>query len=82
LFHCTDAIAYSDAHFGQDVTIIIALVDVACTVYESRLIDCPHDNNTGSCSHSDDAGAECVPRELLIVAFIAEHDHFVTFPAP
>lgn len=60
----TDATAYNNAHFGQDATIIIALDDLACTAYESRLIDCTHDRNTIDCSHSGDAGVRCVPREL------------------
>ena len=38
--------------------------DVACTVYESRLIDCPYDSNVADCSHSQDAGVQCVAREL------------------
>ena len=62
-FIYTDATAYISAHFGPDATIIIALDDVACTPYESRLIDCPHDRNISDCSHSEDAGVQCVPRE-------------------
>ena len=63
---CTDSTAYFSAHFGQSSAIIIALDDVACTVYESRLIDCPYDNNTADCTHSQDAGVQCVARELYI----------------
>ena len=63
---CTDSTAYFNAHFGQNSAIIIALDDVACTVYESRLIDCPYDNNTADCTHSQDAGVQCVARELYI----------------
>ena len=65
----TDATAFSDSHFGPETTIIIALIDVACTVYEPRLIECQHDNNTAHCSHSDDAGAQCVPSELILITF-------------
>ena len=65
LLYCTDSTAYSNAHFGPDATIIIGLDDVACTAYDSRLIDCPHDSNTSDCSHSDDAGVQCVPREFV-----------------
>ena len=65
----TDATAFNDSHFGPETTIIIALVDVACTVYEPRLIECQHDNNTAHCSHSDDAGAQCVPSELILITF-------------
>ena len=56
--------AYYSAHFGQNHAIIIALDDVACTVYESRLIDCPYDSIVADCTHSQDAGVHCVTREL------------------
>ena len=62
--HSADATAYSDGYFGQDTSIIIALDDVACTTAQSRLIDCAHDSNTTDCSHSEDAGVQCVPSEL------------------
>ena len=64
LFICTDSTAYSSAHFGPNSAIIIALDDVACTVYESRLIDCPYDSHIADCTHSQDAGVQCVAREL------------------
>ena len=64
LFCYTDATAYGNAHFSSDATIIIALDDIACTPYESRLIDCPHDLNTADCSHSEDAGVQCVASML------------------
>ena len=63
-YSSTDSTAYSSAHFGQNSAVIIALDDVACTVYESRLIDCTYDSNTADCTHSEDAGVQCVPREL------------------
>ena len=63
-YSSTDSTAYSNAHFGQNSDIIIALDDVACTVYESRLIDCPYDSHIADCTHSEDAGVQCVPREL------------------
>ena len=58
-----DATAFTNAHFGQGTTPIL-VDDVACTVYESRLIDCPYDSNVADCTHSEDAGVQCVPREL------------------
>jgi len=61
----TDATAHSNAAYGQNTNIIIALDDVACTTAQSRLIDCTYDSNTGDCSHSDDAGVTCVAREFL-----------------
>ena len=63
-FFCTDSTAHFGADFGQNNDIIIALDDVACTVYESMLIDCPYDSNTADCTHSHDAGVQCVAREL------------------
>ena len=69
-FCCADATAYSNAHFGQNPNIIIALDDVTCTTAQSRLIDCVYDNNTGDCSHSDDAGVQCVPREFHILYYL------------
>jgi len=33
--------------------------NVACTGTESGLIDCNFDNNTGDCSHSEDAAVRC-----------------------
>ena len=64
LIFSTDSTAYSSAHFGQNNAVIIALDDVACTVLESRLIDCLYDSNTADCTHSQDAGVQCVAREL------------------
>jgi len=64
----TDATAYSNAHFGQNANIIIALDDVACTTAQSRLIDCTYDSNTADCSHSDDAGVACAAREFSSLA--------------
>jgi len=58
----SDATVFTNAaQFGQGFG-LIALNDVACTAYESRLIDCPYSNSTASCSHADDSGVRCVPR--------------------
>ena len=48
------------AHFGQGSSIPIHMNHVQCIGSESRLTDCPHytDHN---CSHSEDAGVQCVP---------------------
>ena len=70
-----DATAYSNAHFGHNANIIIALDDLACTTAQSRLIDCTHDSNTGDCSHSDDAGVQCVAREFLLL-FALYHEQW------
>ena len=64
-FCFTDATAHSNAAYGQNADIIIALDDLACTTAQSRLIDCTYDSNTADCSHSDDAGVACVAREFL-----------------
>ena len=64
LFFCTDSTAYFAAQFGQNSAIIIALDNVACTAYESRLIDCPYDSHVADCTHSQDAGMQCAPCEF------------------
>ena len=58
-----DATPFSNANFGQG-TVPILLDDVACTASISRLVDCPYDNNTADCTHSQDAGVRCTSREL------------------
>ena len=73
LFICTDSTAYYSAHFGQNSAVIIALDNVACTVYEPRLIDCPYDSNVADCTHSEDAGVQCVPRELHSHRYNTQH---------
>ena len=81
LFLYADSTAYSSAHFGQNSAVIIALDDVACTVYESRLIDCPYDSHIADCTHSEDAGVQCVPSELLrhrYVNFCLWHSTYLT----
>ena len=58
----TDATPFSSAAtFGQGAG-LIALNNVACTAYESRLIDCPYTNSTAGCSHANDVGANCSSR--------------------
>ena len=59
----SDATAFSNANFGQG-TVPILLDDVACTATQPRLVDCSYDGNTADCSHSHDAGVQCVSREL------------------
>ena len=58
LFHTTDAMAFSNARFGQGSDAIL-LDNVACTGTEERLINCPYDSHTGDCFHSEDAGLRC-----------------------
>ena len=65
--YSVDAIAYSNAYFGQGTSLSIYLDDVACTTAQSRLIDCSYDSNTGDCSHSEDAGVQCVAREYFLI---------------
>ena len=60
----TDSTAYTNAHFGQGSTIIIAINDVACTGSEATIFSCTH-ANSHNCAHSEDAGAQCVPRECI-----------------
>jgi len=55
----TDAVAFSNAHFGAG-TGAIYLDDVGCTGSETRLIDCSR-SSTVYCyyGHSEDAGVRC-----------------------
>ena len=55
----TDAVAFSNAHFGAG-TGAIYLDDVGCTGSETNLIDCSR-SSTVRCSrgHLDDAGVRC-----------------------
>ena len=55
----TDAIAYSNAYFGEG-TGTIELDDVSCDGTENTLLDCTHSTiGTSDCSHSEDAGVKC-----------------------
>ena len=54
----TDAIAFSDAKFGQGIG-DIHLDDVHCSGSETSLLNCPYDSYTADCSHSEDAGVRC-----------------------
>ena len=44
--------------FGQGSGPIV-LDDVRCTGTEERLVDCPYDQNTADCSHSQDSSVRC-----------------------
>ena len=59
-----DSTAYSNAHFGQGSTIIIAMDNVACTGSEATLFSCTH-TTSHNCGHHEDAGVQCVPREFF-----------------
>jgi len=54
----TAATAYSNAFYGQGTGPIL-MDDVACIGSESDLINCPFDNHTGDCRHSEDASVRC-----------------------
>ena len=56
-----DASAFSNARFGRGSGQIL-LDDVQCTGSEGRLIDCRYDQNTGDCSHYEDASVRCQPK--------------------
>ena len=64
-----DSTAYSSAYFGQESTIIIAMDDVACTGSEATLFSCPH-TSSHNCTHAQDAGIQCVPRECVTLHFV------------
>ena len=72
IFLHIDATPFSSAAtFGQGAG-LIALNNIACTAYESRLIDCPYSNSTAGCSHANDVGANCSSRmwsfQLVFIA--------------
>ena len=67
-FYSSDVEAINSIPFG-DVQLPIFLDDVACTGLESRLVDCPYDNNTADCSHSQDAGTRCHPSMFVVVCY-------------
>ena len=56
-FDFSDAIAHSNAFYGQG-TVPILLNLVRCTGTESRLIDCPY-TAINNCTHSQDAAISC-----------------------
>ena len=58
-FFTSDAIAYSDAHFGA-TNGPVHIQNVQCSGNESRLEYCS--NMTSSCSHSYDAGVACLSK--------------------
>lgn len=54
-----NAVAYSDAHFGQGTGPIV-FDDVVCNGNESKLSDCRHAAlGYTDCSHSEDVGVSC-----------------------
>ena len=59
-FYCiiSDAIAYSNAHYGQGTGPIL-LDNVACTGAEYNLTSCSYDSDTSDCGHYEDAGVRC-----------------------
>ena len=52
----SDAVAFTDAHFGQSAGNVL-IGGVGCTGTESSLLSCSY--TSGSCQHSDDAGVRC-----------------------
>ena len=63
--HFADAVAYSNAYFGQGI-IPILMTNVGCSGTESRLVDCSYSSSTGGCYHYEDAGVQCQYREIEI----------------
>ena len=61
-----DSTAYSNAHFGQGSTIIIAMDNVGCSGSEATLFSCTH-STSHNCGHHEDAGVQCVPRECILL---------------
>ena len=59
-FTSTDAVAFSNAHFGAGIGSIHLHV-VGCTGRETNLTDCPQVRSSVYClqGHSEDAGVRC-----------------------
>ena len=53
-----DAIAYSNAHYGQGTGPIL-LDNLACIGTEYNLTSCSYDSDTSDCGHYEDAGVHC-----------------------
>ena len=56
----TGATAFREARFGEGSGSIV-LDDVSCTGSEERLVDCSANDDTDGCTHSEDAGVQCLP---------------------
>ena len=56
-----DAVAYSEANFGQG-TGSIFIDNTDCVGDELRLTSCRYDNHTADCTHAEDAGLRCSGR--------------------
>ncbi len=66
-WQCVGARAVSDSEYGPGSGPIV-LRNVACTGYESRLLQCEfEDMDLGSCSHNDDAGVECMAGKKILI---------------
>ena len=61
---------------------MILLDDMRCTGNETDILDCPHDPNTGDCSHFEDAGVRCRVdggQRLIVQAHTHTRTHTVTY---
>ena len=67
LFFSTDALAFSNAHFGAGNG-PIHLHIVSCTGRETNLTDCPEVRSHSYClqDHSEDAGVRCQGLENIV----------------
>ena len=73
----TDAVAFSNAHFGAGIG-AIHLDNVGCTGSENNLIDCPR-SFIVSCTygHSEDAGVRCqgLENDVELQQYLSRHYH-------
>ena len=53
------AVAITSSLYGE-INGQILLNDVECTGMETSILQCAHSSNTTDCSHSDDAGVQCI----------------------
>ena len=73
-YKTSDVTAFTNAVFGPGNGAIV-LDNVACTGLEERLVNCPYDNHTADCFHSEDAGVYCSNITCMSLAY-----DFLKFP--
>ena len=73
-FTSTDAVAFSNAHFGAGIGPIHLHV-VSCTGSETNLTDCPEVSSNAYClGHSVDAGVRCQGLNSTVLFKLTEHE--------
>ena len=75
-FFSTDAVAFSNAHFGAGIGTIYLHI-VSCTGRETNLTNCPQFSSSIYClrGHSDDAGVRCqgMKDKHIMLLYLSKH---------